>query len=450
MTNKKLVENIQSLNRELKWFESFLEARLAHFFDKEPEDPFHLHPAPEVSTDNSIYAVFIRKHEFKAAERLVLLLCMIPHIRPELLDPFLIKDTVIGRYFTIFGGIAGQNHNGFLPTGETAIFLIAGNDLMARARALRFFEGTHPFHLFNILKLEESKTGEPRLSGSLSISEETLALLMTGTDYEPPFSSKFPARILHSTMTREDLVLDKNVYDELETIKVWVNQKDNPEWEGFPRSGWMKGYRVLFYGPPGTGKSLTATLMGKECGKKVYRIDLSQIVSKYIGETEKNLATLFQLSEYKDWILFFDEADALFGKRTELTDAKDKYANQETSYLLQRIEDFEGLIILATNFKPNIDSAFLRRFQSIVYFKIPGTHQREKLWEKALSRLPGDYQVDILKIANDYEISGGFINNAVQFAWLHARKNNSQMITNQDVILGIKREFAKEGKIFNQ
>ena len=189
--------------------------------------------------------------------------------------------------------------------------------------------------------------------------------------------------------------------------------------------------------------------MGNECGKNVYRIDLSQIVSKYIGETEKNLSSLFQLSENKNWILFFDEADALFGKRTEMTDAKDKYANQETSYLLQRIEDFQGLIILATNFKPNIDSAFLRRFQSIVYFKIPGISQREKLWEKALSRLPGENQVDVLKLANDYEVAGGFINNAVQFAWLNAGKNDSKIITNQDVLLGIKREYAKEGKIFN-
>ncbi len=124
-------------------------------------------------------------------------------------------------------------------------------------------------------------------------------------------------------------------------------------------------------------------------------------------------------------------------------------AVQETSYLLQRIEEFQGLIILATNFKPNIDSAFLRRFQSIVYFKLPGISQRVKLWEKALSRLPGENQVDVLKIANDYEIAGGFINNAVQFAWLNARKNNSKIITNQDVLLGIKREYAKEGKLFN-
>jgi AAA+ superfamily predicted ATPase len=414
------------------------------------EDPFKLHIAPDLSNQESIYAHFVRHYQFKQEERLVLILCLIPHLKPELLDPFLIKDSVIGRYYTIFGGVAGQNHNGFLPTGETAIFLIAGNDLLARNTALKIFDVSHHFHVFNILKLDESKMGEPRLSGLLSISEETLSLLTTGNDYEPPFSSKFPARMLNSSMTWDDLVLDTNAYDEIETIKIWINQKNNPEWDNVPHSGWMKGYRVLFYGPPGTGKSLTATLMGKECGKNVYRIDLSQIVSKYIGETEKNLSSLFQLSENKNWILFFDEADALFGKRTEMTDSKDKYANQETSYLLQRIEDFEGLIILATNFKPNIDSAFLRRFQSIVYFKLPGINQREKLWEKALSRLPGENQVDILKMANDFEIAGGFINNAVQFAWLNARKNNSKIITNQDVLLGIKREYAKEGKIFNQ
>jgi AAA+ superfamily predicted ATPase len=449
MTNNALIQNIQTIEKECIWFEAFLDARMAHFFNNELGDPFELYPGPDLTEDESLYARYVNHYQFKSAERLVLLLCLIPHIKPSLLDPFLVKDSVIGRFYTNFGGLAGQNHNGFLPTGETAVFLIAGNDLLSRATAAKLFDITHSFFAFNILKLEEAKSYEPRLSGQLTMSEETLSLLTSGEDYEPPFSSKFPAKMLHSAMTWDDLVLDTNAYDEIETIKVWINQKNNPEWDNVSHSGWMKGYRVLFYGPPGTGKSLTATLMGKECDKNVYRIDLSQIVSKYIGETEKNLSTLFQLSENKNWILFFDEADALFGKRTEMTDAKDKYANQETSYLLQRIEDFQGLIILATNFKPNIDSAFLRRFQSIVYFKIPGISQREKLWEKALSRLPGENQVDVLKIANEYEIAGGFINNAVQFAWLNARKNNSKIITNQDILLGIKREYAKEGKIFN-
>jgi SpoVK/Ycf46/Vps4 family AAA+-type ATPase len=113
---------------------------------------------------------------------------------------------------------------------------------------------------------------------------------------------------------------------------------------------------------------LAVEMLGKEFNKKVYRVDLSQVVSKYIGETEKNLSVVFKKAESKDWILFFDEADALFGKRTDVKDAHDKYANQEVSYLLQRIEDYPGLAILSTNLKGTIDSAFLRRFQTVVNF----------------------------------------------------------------------------------
>ena len=132
------------------------------------------------------------------------------------------------------------------------------------------------------------------------------------------------------------------------------------------------GYRVLFHGPPGTGKSMTVRLLGKNSGRDVFRVDLSQVVSKYIGETEKNLSRIFDKAELRDWILFFDEADALFGKRTDIKDAHDRFANQEISFLLQRIEDFSGLVILATNLKSNLDEAFLRRFQSVVYFNVPG------------------------------------------------------------------------------
>ena len=134
---------------------------------------------------------------------------------------------------------------------------------------------------------------------------------------------------------------------------------------------------MLFHGPPGTGKTLTAGLLGKIAQKDVYRIDLSMVISKYIGETEKNLARLFDKAERKDWILFFDEADSLFGKRGQVKDAHDKYANQEVSYLLQRVEAYNGLVILASNFKNNIDEAFLRRFQSIIYFPLPAKEELE-------------------------------------------------------------------------
>lgn len=207
-----------------------------------------------------------------------------------------------------------------------------------------------------------------------------------------------------------------------------------------------KGYRALFYGPPGTGKTLTVSVLGREHNRPVYRIDLSQLVSKYIGETEKNLSTVFRMAEHKEWILFFDEAESLFSKRTEVSDAKDRYANQETSYLLQRIEQFDGLVILATNLKPNIDRAFIRRFQSIVHFPMPDAREREIIWKGQLSAYSLAPDVNIRSIAADFEVSGGAITNAVQFAWLNARGRNASMVHHEDIVHGVIRELGKEGK----
>jgi hypothetical protein len=176
----------------------------------------------------------------------------------------------------------------------------------------------------------------------------------------------------------------------------------------------------LFYGPPGTGKTLTANVLGNERGKHVYKIDLSMVVSKYIGETEKNLELLFARAEDKDWILFFDEADAIFGKRTNVRDAHDKYANQEVSYLLQRIEEFNGLVILATNMKNNIDEAFIRRFDDIVKFTFPNENERKEIWEKSF---PEESDIDdIPNKVKKYELAGGNIINVIHYAAIQAVK----------------------------
>lgn len=207
------------------------------------------------------------------------------------------------------------------------------------------------------------------------------------------------------------------------------------------------GYKTLFHGPPGTGKSLTASLLGKKLGFDVYRIDLSQTVSKFIGETEKNLAKVFDKAESKDWILFFDEADALFGTRTATKDAHDRYANQQVSYLLQRIEEYNGLVILASNLKSNIDDAFLRRFQTIIRFPIPCSKERYNLWQMAFSdACLLEKGIDLYQIANDYELAGGSIINAVQYASLMALDREGTEIKMADILQGVKREYHKNGR----
>ncbi|MBK8195839.1 MAG: ATP-binding protein, partial [Lewinellaceae bacterium] len=188
--------------------------------------------------------------------------------------------------------------------------------------------------------------------------------------------------------------------------------------------------------------------------KDVYRIDLSTVVSKYIGETEKNLSSLFERAEDKNWILFFDEADALFGKRTNVRDAHDKYANQEVSYLLQRIEEFGGLVILASNMKSNIDDAFMRRFNAIIKFSMPDAREREQIWRlsfpEAVTFEPNGSgkPLDMPRIAARYELSGGNIINAVHYACLSAMSRGSSVVTWESVKMGIQREFAKEGRVF--
>jgi len=186
----------------------------------------------------------------------------------------------------------------------------------------------------------------------------------------------FFAKPITTKLTWNDLDLPKDTLSQIHEIEKWIKYSDSLLENSGLRNKIKPGHRALFYGPPGTGKTITAALLGKYNDKDVYSIDLSLVVSKYIGETEKNLATLFDKAENGDWILFFDEADALFGKRTNISDANDRYANQATSYLMQRMELYKGLIILATSAKDSIDEKFIRRLNTVIYF--PDTNSEEK------------------------------------------------------------------------
>jgi SpoVK/Ycf46/Vps4 family AAA+-type ATPase len=210
----------------------------------------------------------------------------------------------------------------------------------------------------------------------------------------------------------------------------------------------LPGFRALFHGPPGTGKTLTATLLGNEFNRPVYRIDLSQVVSKYIGETEQNLEKIFNLAENKEWILLFDEADALFGKRTSTKSSNDRYANQEVSYLLQRVERFNGLVILTSNFKNNIDDAFLRRFNSIIKFSKPTMEERIKLWTQTLPKNVKVEKQIIQQLAANYELTGAQIVSAIMHASLLALGGNSNTLSKENILQGVKAEYEKEEKQF--
>lgn len=448
LTKNMIKINADTLTAEFQWLAQIIDIRMKLYWCQpcSHSDIAELTP-PDISTNTSAYADIVKHYQFSTSERVVLLLALVPHVQPHLLDVFFTKNADYDRNFTEFGGIKGQNHGGFLPTGETAAFILASNDFEKRFHLLNIFADDHPFRKFNILQLSAAQANEPFLSCALTISSEYLSYFTLGVSHKPDFNTNFPAKHITTNAEWSDLVLEDTTLDEVVEIHDWIEHGETLLNEWGMRKNIKPGYRTLFYGPPGTGKTLTATLLGKSTGLDVYRIDLSMVVSKFIGETEKNLSQVFDQAVHKNWILFFDEADALFGKRTQTSSSNDRYANQEVSYLLQRIEDFPGVVILATNLKANLDEAFSRRFQSMIYFPIPGPDHRKKLWQSAFSdKCTLEPEIDLDDIARKYEMAGGAIINVLRYCSLLALKRNSNIILKKDLLKGIRKEFAKEGK----
>ncbi len=427
---------------------SLIERRLKHHFQE--GGLFEFPPMPAQNGVRSPFFEFVSAQRLSVEEYFILLLGLTPHIQPDLFDAIIQKNLPNAGDFPQLGGMRGKQFRGFLPTGETALFLLAGNDLSRRFKIQELFSEDHFFAKKRILWLEETPEGEPRMCGKIVLSNEYLDLFTLGRISRPRFSLKFPAQLVETMMNWEDLVLNTETATQIRELETYLKHGNTllNQWGMIKKL--KPGYRCLFYGPPGTGKTLTASLLGKYTGRDTYKIDLSMVVSKYIGETEKNLANLFAKAENKDWILFFDEADALFGKRTNVRDAHDKYANQEVSYLLQRVENYNGLVILATNFLSNIDDAFKRRFQSIIHFPFPDANERLRLWKNAF---PGGVtfgpEFNISTVAQKYEITGAEIMNVVQYCCLQALDRGDRCIRSNDILAGIKKEFLKEGKILN-
>ncbi len=439
--------NNENIIRSLVFLEDLIQRRFSNFLGKDPVPEF-AYPELQIAPDDSPLYHFLIQDRVNIEEYTILLLALVPHVQPNFLDAIVQKFLPDGGDFPEIGGVKGENYRGMIPTGETAQFIFAGMDISNRLRLTFYFSAEHFFYRQNVLSLERVKEGEPRMSGKIILSQDFIDLFTLGKVTPPAFSSEFPAKRIENNMTWADLVLHPTTYEQVDDIKTWLIFSKVLESDPTISRKIKKGYRVLFYGQPGTGKTLTASLLSKQFKKDVYRIDLSQVVSKYIGETEKNMEKVFSKAENKDWILFFDEADALFGKRSSVSSAHDKYANQEVSYLLQRVEDYPGLIILASNLKNNIDQAFIRRFNAIIHFPMPNKEERLSIWQKNVpATIPLHEENQLRSYAYKYELSGSAISNIMQYAALHAL-SNGQVITKKEIEKGIKRELQKEDKMY--
>ncbi len=247
----------------------------------------------------------------------------------------------------------------------------------------------------------------------------------------------------------DDIVLPEDQMAQLREIHDQVRHRDlvYDEWGFDGKLAMGKGLCILFAGPPGTGKTMAADVLAGALGLNLYKIDISAVVSKYIGETEKNLARIFAEAATSNAILFFDEADALFGKRTQVRDAHDRYANVEISYLLQKMEEYEGVVVLATNLRKNMDEAFVRRLHATVEFPVPGVAERRRIWEQIWpAATPRDPGVDLDFLARQIEVAGGSIRNiALAGAFLAAADGG--VVTMAHLLHATRREYQKMGKV---
>ena len=447
--------NYLDIERDLNWLQHYCSYRMNQLLQNNglsSDQPagkvgsVKLNQMPQASS-HSAYDTLLQEYSFNEWERLILLTAIAPHFSPSILSSLAANNPLTNASFPQVGGIINSTNKDFTPTVETIRFLAINNQIQHLHAIDSHLRKDSRLLRMNYIRISPSGNQRAWNKHTVECSEEFLALIK-GEKYLPDYSSSFPASKISTRLDWNDLVLPYDTHRELKEITIWLKHKqqilNHPELRRFIKPG----FRSLFYGPPGTGKTLTASLLGKATGLDVYRIDLSMVVSKWVGETEKNLKGIFDQAENKNWILFFDEADSLFGKRTQTKSSNDRYANQEVAYLLQRIEDFPGLVILATNMKDNIDEAFSRRFQTMVNFPNPDAENRYILWENSL---PSDFElekgIDLHEIAQEHEVTGGIIINVIRYCVLMAMDNNRKIILEEDLETGIQKELRKSGRV---
>jgi len=433
----------EALYAEFIWVEALIKYRISELCDGDLKKS--LPPMPDVGMGIHPYFDWLIEHKVDVPERLALSLALVAHTLPHFLDYLFTKNQYTDQVFTEFGVRFEGDPLRVKPSWQTVFFLFSGR--ASQFHLLKYIHFDHRLYREKYLLMPEEKCENPFLT-PLKLHDDLLRQWIYPTGLRNVADANFPAHEISSHLNWEDLYLMQETEKGLKELKLWLTHgADLIAHEKFNKYI-NPGVRVLFYGPSGTGKTLTASLLGKEFKMPVYRVDLSQMVSKWIGETEKNLARVFDMAEQQQWILFFDEADALFSKRATVSNSNDRRANQEISYLLQRVENYDGVIIMASNLKDNIDEDFIRRFQLMINFPVPDKTIREKLWENMLENtFELSEDLDLKQIANDYELTGGSMKNIFRSLMLKLsdRSPLNRIVMEEDLRKTIQNEQAKSG-----
>lgn len=430
----------QVIEKELDWFRRQIKRKT---MEKEGSGKsLQLDEPPSLNDEKSEYVNLIHTLNLNKEERALLMLAYAPERAPEVLESLYKKDNKYKLQI-----VRGMNLG--LPTPETFIQILAGENLQKKAELNYLFVPEHPFYQKHILELEEKKEESTRNTRIIRIDSDYLDLLMYNEYRVPQYGSDFPATLAQTEYTLEQVKLDKTQIEKIEEIRAAI------DYDHFMRNdlGMGKdmtpGYMALFYGEPGTGKTLTASVLGNLLNMKVFEVNVSNLVSKYIGETTKNLDRLFKKAAGKSWILVFNEADCLFGKRSHSNDDDDagsSHANQTISYLLDAIPRHNGVIILTTNMRHNFDKAFGRRISGEIHFKALNKEQAaEYLKEYIPKKMPLERETDLSKLFNFQSsyISIASLNNVVHRVIRRSLAKNEKVIRVDELERCIKDELLK-------
>lgn len=424
-----------NLLKEMEWLEACIKVRMDanKIEDDDVLTPF----PPALEVEGSNYAKFVEEHHLLKSERLFLAVAIATYVAPNIFNPlqnapFLSQHAKLAR---------SSNHTSLLPTGETALFIIAGTNQKQRLLAMDILSIDHLFYQKSVLELQSTPEGEPDLLGILALTASFRELFIHNQQIRPKFNLEFPAELIQSPLEWEDLILAESTQRKLEELKTHLRFYDEMVKKWGMQKHARTGCRALFYGDSGTGKTLVTALLGKTLNKQVFRVDLSLVTSKYVGETSKRLRNLFNIAENKGWILFFDEGDALLGKRKHISmdNSASQFANQDTAFLLQRIDNHNGIVIVATNFRSNIDPAFVRRFEHTIKFSNPNTTLLLKLWQQTL---PEKIELDPLikpeELLRRFTISPAALVNAIYRACLMSYARQDNYLRNDDLLLCLR------------
>lgn len=400
-----------------------------------------------VLNQDSTWQSFVNANKLNEEEKVILLLALAANFAPESLKPvaFLVGSN---EFNSIIGGFVLNSTRTFYPTLRTVLFLLAGKDYTLRSQFASKLHTRLNIFTSQIVKANELTSSSTFLDAQLILNDQFLGTLLQGEAPSLDGDTSFPVRKSKASHLLADVVLKEKAFLELEKLRKFARNMQKI-WDLDHKGKIRTNFISIFSGDPGTGKSFAAEAIGNEFELPVYKVNFAQMVSKYIGETEKNLDKVFDRFTRQPCILFFDEAESIFSKRSEVKDSHDQHANNLQSFLLQKVEEFEGIVVLATNvhnLSQYFDKAFQRRIRSIVQFEFPDYVERLAIWKNALF-FPFHLEDGLSdRLAKNYQLSGGSIYNVVSDAVVECVDADITSISFELMESALKNEFKKTGR----